>query len=106
MKDAEVYMETSLGRELYKVKMKIIPPNVMGPDTDEARKRQPRSEVWATDHTRQSEHISNKILITKVTSDTPEIESTKTYNDDVPSLNLEAKLEELAPGYTQVRRNS
>src|SRR6266481_1756031 len=98
MKDAEVYTETSSGKELYKVTMKIVPPNLTEPDAGEARKRWPRSEVWATDHRRRSECISNKVLNTKVTSDTPEIETPKTHNDAVPSSNLEAKLEEISSG--------
>src|SRR6266481_6392471 len=91
-------METSSGKELYEVRMKIIPPSLMEPDAGEARKRWPRSEVWATDHRRRSERISNKVLNTKVTSDTHEIENPKTHNDAVPSSNLEAKLEEISSG--------
>ena len=52
-----------------------------------------RSEVWGTDPTRRSKQISNKVLITKVTDDTPEtskIKIPKAFQDaiDSPEGNL------------------
>ena len=38
-------------------------------DKEEESKQQTRTEVWGTDPTRQSEWISNKVLIIKTTND-------------------------------------
>jgi len=65
IKGAEVYTEASLGRELYKVKMKIIPS--WETRADGAR----REQTWSENKT--TRNISNKVLITRVTRDAPEI---------------------------------
>jgi len=52
---------------------------------DNTSKQRTRSEVWGTDPTRRSEHISNKVLITKTNSDTPEIKTPRNYEEAVNS---------------------
>jgi len=83
-KGTEVYAEASLGGELYEVKMKIVPAQETR--ANETRREQTQSKVGGADSTRPSEHICNKVLITRVTSDTPKIK--------IPKMNHEAKLEE------------
>ena len=41
--------------------------------------------MWGTDPTRRSEHIRNKVLITKSNSDTPDIKTPSNYDDAVNS---------------------
>jgi len=87
MKGTEVYTEASLGEELYKVKMKIVPSQEMAAiksqetRADKAREEQTRPEV------RPSGHISNTVLITRITNDAPEIK--------IPKMQNEVKLEEI-----------
>ena len=52
-------------------------------DESEEQRRRTRSEVWGTDPTRRSERISNKVLITRNTSNVPEIKIPKAYNDAI-----------------------
>src|SRR5882724_5465621 len=52
---------------------------------NETAKRWTQSEVWGTDPTRRSKCISQKVLITKTNSDTPEIITSKGYKDAVSS---------------------
>src|SRR5882724_10798123 len=88
MKGTEVYTEVSLGEELYEVKIKIIPSQEMAAiksqetRANKARKEQTRPEA------RPSGHISNTVLITRVTNDAPEIKILKMKN--------EVKLEEIS----------
>src|SRR5882724_1690369 len=88
MKGTEVYAEVSLGGELYEVKMKIVPSQetaaIKSQETraDEARREQTQPEA------RPSGHISNTVLITRVTNDAPEIKILETKN--------EVKLEEIS----------
>src|SRR5882724_10683827 len=83
-KGTEVYAEASLGKELYEVKMKIVPAQETR--ADKIRREQTQSKVGGGDSTRPSGRISNKVLITRVTSDAPEIK--------IPKTKHEAKLEE------------
>jgi len=85
-KGTEVYTKASLGKELYKVKMKIVHSQEMAAiksqetRANKARKEQTQSEA------RPSGHISNTVLITRVTNDAPEIK--------IPKTKHEVKLEE------------
>src|SRR5882724_870626 len=54
-------------------------------DEDEAPRRWTRSEVWGTDPTRRSEHIGNKILITKTNKDSPDVQMPRNYEEAVNS---------------------
>ena len=63
------------------------------PDTesDETQKKRSRSEVWGSDPTCRSKHLSNqetsnKVLITKVTVDAPDIKIPKAYSNAISSL--------------------
>ena len=52
---------------------------------DEAPRRRTKSEVWGTDPTRRSEHITDRVLITKSGEDSPVIEIPKAYEDAMRS---------------------
>src|SRR5882724_9872192 len=90
MKADKIYTEGSLGGELYEVKMKIVPSQetatIKSQETraDEARRERTQPEVGP------SGHISNTVLITRVTNDAPEIK--------IPETKNEAKLEEISIG--------
>src|SRR5882724_7244446 len=52
---------------------------------EDMSRRRTRSEVWGTDPTWRSERISNKVLISKTTSDAPGPQLPKTYEDAMES---------------------
>ena len=57
---------------------------------NEPRRRRTRSEVWGIDPIRRSDHLSNqevgeKVFITKMTSNTPEIYTPKAHTNTVNS---------------------
>src|SRR5882724_13653341 len=64
--------------------MKIVPAQETR--ADKVRREQTQSKVGGGNSTRPSGHISNKVHITRVTSDAPEIK--------IPKMKHEAKLEE------------
>src|SRR5882724_8871003 len=90
MKGTEVYTKASLGEELCKVKMKIVPSQEMAAiKSQETRANEARRERTQPE-ARPLGHISNTVLITRVTRDAPKIKITKT--------NHEVKMEEISIG--------
>jgi len=80
IKGAEVYTKASLGRELYEVKMMIVPSQETRPHEARAARSQPETRA----------HPTYKVLILTVTRDAPKIKIMKT--------NHEVKMEEISTG--------